>query len=142
MIGPFKGEYDFLSNFYRAPVVFKTFTYPTNEHWYQAHKARISTTHRHVIEAMTPAEAKRRGRGLTMSSSFERDKHEIMLFGLILKFRQHPILAQRLVATGNEELVEINSWGDQFWGAVYTNNGLVGENHLGKSLMQVRKMLR
>lgn len=39
---------------------------------------------------------------------------------------QNEELKQKLLATGNEELVEGNNWGDTFWGMVNE----VGENHL------------
>ena len=44
---------------------------------------------------------------------------------------------QKLIDTGDIELVEVNSWGDTFYGVC---NG-VGENHLGKLLMKIRKEL-
>ncbi|MCH7737275.1 MAG: NADAR family protein [Chloroflexi bacterium] len=49
------------------------------------------------------------------------------------KFRD-PVLRQMLLDTGDLELVEGNNWGDRFWGRV---SG-VGDNHLGRLLMQVR----
>ena len=54
------------------------------------------------------------------------------------KFDQHPDLAQKLLATGDEELVEGNDWGDIYWG-VYKGHG---KNMLGKILMRVRAELR
>ena len=54
------------------------------------------------------------------------------------KFDQHPDLAQKLLATGDEELVEGNDWGDIYWG-VYKGRG---NNMLGKILMRVRAELR
>ncbi len=53
------------------------------------------------------------------------------------KFRVN-VLAEKLLATGDDELVEHNTWDDSFWG---TCNG-EGENHLGKILMKVRQELR
>ena len=62
---------------------------------------------------------------------------EVMLKLLRLKFAD-PALAGRLLATGDTELVEGNHWGDRYWGV----SGGIGENHLGKLLMQVRLELR
>ena len=42
-----------------------------------------------------------------------------------------------LLATGEEYLVEGNTWGDKYWGVC----GGIGLNHLGKLLMQVRDEL-
>ena len=49
------------------------------------------------------------------------------------KFAQNPTLMKRLIDTGNEELVEGNTWGDHFWGV-----DEFGANNLGKLLMKIR----
>jgi predicted NAD-dependent protein-ADP-ribosyltransferase YbiA (DUF1768 family) len=60
------------------------------------------------------------------------------MYGLVyLKFANHPELLKQLLATGDEELVEGNGWGDRFWGKVDD----IGENNLGKILMGVRREL-
>lgn len=57
---------------------------------------------------------------------------------LVIKFSgKDPFLTRALMATGNAELVEGNTWNDTFWGIC---NG-TGENHLGKLLMKVRANL-
>jgi len=53
------------------------------------------------------------------------------------KFEQNPDLAAKLIATGDEELVEGNTWGDTYWGVCRG----VGQNKLGKILMNVRQEL-
>ena len=53
------------------------------------------------------------------------------------KFTKNKDLAKLLKGTGNQELIEGNTWKDTFWG-VY--NG-IGSNHLGKILMKIRKEL-
>uniref|UniRef100_UPI00345E83CD NADAR domain-containing protein n=1 Tax=uncultured Duncaniella sp. TaxID=2768039 RepID=UPI00345E83CD len=50
----------------------------------------------------------------------------------------NPALAEKLIATGDAELVEGNYWHDTVWGVC---DG-VGENHLGKILMRVREELK
>jgi predicted NAD-dependent protein-ADP-ribosyltransferase YbiA (DUF1768 family) len=40
------------------------------------------------------------------------------------------------MATGSEEIIEWNNWGDRIWGKTYDG---VGENHLGKILMKIRE---
>ena len=52
------------------------------------------------------------------------------------KFRGDIDLRSLLVATGDRELIEGNTWGDTFWG-VDKNTGQ-GENHLGRILMELR----
>jgi len=53
------------------------------------------------------------------------------------KFKQHPELAEKLIATGDAELTYNNECGDTYWGVF---NG-EGENNLGKVLMRVRTKL-
>ena len=57
---------------------------------------------------------------------------------LAQKFRLGQPLGLRLIATGDAELVEGNTWGDRYWGVV---DG-VGENRLGELLMDRRAELR
>lgn len=54
------------------------------------------------------------------------------------KFDKELPLAEMLLATGDEELVEGNHWNDTFWG-VYRGKG---RNELGKILMRIRENLR
>lgn len=45
-----------------------------------------------------------------------------------------------LLNTGEAELIEGNTWGDKFWGAVWDKElGWVGQNWLGKLLMEERE---
>lgn len=134
MIDNFRGEYRFLSNFY--PVKVKCdfgFIYDSTEAAYQAQK----TTDRMIRLMFTdykPIIAKRNGKKIKLRSDWEEVKLNVMLDLLRQKF-QYDELRQKLIETEDEELVEGNWWGDTFWGVC---NG-VGENHLGKLLMQVRK---
>ena len=54
------------------------------------------------------------------------------------KFVDHMDLLEKLLATDNAELIEGNQWGDRFWGVCREQ----GENHLGRILMEVRKLQR
>ena len=62
-------------------------------------------------------------------------KDNIMYFIIRNKFIQNDDLMEKLVATGNAELIEGNWWKDTYWGVCEG----IGENKLGKILMQVRK---
>lgn len=134
MIGPFKGEYGFLSNFYPASMIQGGAHYKTVEHYYQAMKAAERPDFNRIIAAATAAEAKRIGRSVKMLDGFEPIKRTLMTSGIILKFGQNSDLREKLIATGTEHLEEVNYWGDTYWG---TCNG-IGENWLGKVLMIVR----
>jgi predicted NAD-dependent protein-ADP-ribosyltransferase YbiA (DUF1768 family) len=65
-------------------------------------------------------------------------KVDVMRDLIAQKFAVGSELADRLLATGDQELVEGNTWGDTFWGVC---DG-VGENWLGRLLMERRAALR
>ena len=135
----FRGRWYFLSNFYPVRVYFEGRWYQTAEHAYQAAKTTCKTDHDLVAGAATPAIAKRMFRRLRLPQrqNWEEIKDEVMLEVLRAKF-DTPSLAKQLLETGEQELIEYNPWHDTYWGVC---DG-VGENRLGKLLMQVRQELR
>ena len=134
MIDRFDGEYAFLSNYSASPFRIDYVLFPTMEHYFQANKADNRNDYLHIAYAPTPGEAKRLGRKIRLRSDWEEIKDKVMLTGLRKKFAD-PELRSLLLATGDEELIEGNYWGDTYWGVC---NG-VGQNKLGKLLMQVRE---
>jgi ribA/ribD-fused uncharacterized protein len=87
-----------------------------------------------------PGDAKRFGRRhIVVRPDWDSIKLEVMRAILEIKF-QHPGLRQKLLDTGNAELVEENNWGDTFWGT--DANTKKGQNHLGRIIMEIRKELR
>lgn len=146
MIGPFREEYDFLSNFYLSPFIVGTAWFGSAEHYFQAGKMTTLEDFNRVVVASTPREAKQIARSLPMHPGFEAVKRAHMLTGVTAKFVQHEDLRARLVATGDEQLVEVNTWHDVYWGAEYTSADgdllLEGANWLGRILMMVREVLQ
>jgi len=139
VIDKFDGtEYRFLSNFYPAPVNFEGETYPTSENAYQAAKSLDYDERRAFRGNVSAALSKKMGRELELRPDWEEVKRDIMKKIVFNKFKYHPSLKEKLLATGDAELIEGNYWGDTYWGVC---NG-VGENHLGKILMEVREILR
>lgn len=136
-IDSFSGKHRFLSNFYPCNVEFDMVTYPTVEHAYQAAKTMHHAERRLIEQAGTPGAAKRLGKLVTLRKDWKRVKIVVMLELLRKKFASGAIRDQ-LLATGDTELTEGNTWGDRFWGVC----GGIGENMLGKLLMQVREELR
>lgn len=137
-ITSFHGEYRFLSNFWPAPVLMDGDMYPTVEHAYVAAK----TTDRAVREAIRitekPGDVKRFGRALVLREDWEDVKLPIMNDLVWLKFLNNVDVKAKLLATGDAELIEGNTWNDTFWGMCKGQ----GENHLGRILMNVREHLR
>jgi ribA/ribD-fused uncharacterized protein len=143
MIVEFDGDYAFLSNFYPSPISHDGITYPTNEHFFQAMKTLDIDTRKAIAAAPTPGAAKRMGRHVPLRPDWEKIKVDVMRLGLILKFTDAE-LAEKLVATGDEELVEGNWWHDNTWGNCHCTecSRKGGRNLLGMLLMEVRKELQ
>ena len=138
MIDRFDGEYRWLSNFWPSPVLLDGLLYPTVEHAYQAAKTVLPNERTLIGSLATPGQAKRAGRKVTMRPDWEGMKIDIMTRLVEKKFLYHDALRIKLILTGDEKLVEGNTWGDRFWGTVDGE----GENHLGKILMEVRSELK
>lgn len=133
----FRGDYAFLSNFQKCNIEFEGDVYPTVEHAFQAAKTFDKEERKRILSFASPVIAKRIGRRVRLRPDWENVKCDIMLELLQKKFK-NPALAEKLLATGDIELIEGNKYGDRFWGMV---NG-EGKNILGKLLMEVRSDLR
>ena len=133
-IDKFCGEYEFLSNFYQAPVECFGYHFKNSEAAFQAVKCPDRMAE---FCDLSPKEAKRLGRTIELRSDWESVKDEIMYEVCLAKFTQNIDLMQKLLDTGNAELIEGNTWGDRTWGVC---NG-IGENRLGKTLMFIRAQL-
>lgn len=141
MISGFSGRNRFLSNFYPSRVQWDGEVYPTVEHAYQAAKTPDLAWRQMVRSAPTAGVAKRYGRQLPLREGWEQIKLIVMRDLLRQKFRAEP-LAEMLIGTGDQVLVEGNVWHDNFWGSCRCLRcGDRGSNHLGKLLMQVRAEL-
>lgn len=143
----FIGPYEFLSNFYPVHVTGGDGRiWPTAEHAFQGQKTENRTQQEWIRNALTPAEAKRRGRHCSLRADWEATKVDVMRRVLQAKFDQHPALKMMLAATDSRPLVEGNTWHDTYWGvcscAAHFHDGQpTGENQLGKLLMELRAAL-
>lgn len=136
MITEFTGEYSFLSNFWPALVKHEGTVFASVEHAYQAAKCKKEDWPK--FQGIGPGAAKRLGRKLqTYDPGWEGRKLKLMHSLILQKFRNDAHLKVRLLDTGNQELIEGNTWGDTFWGVC----GGAGKNHLGRILMEVRTSL-
>jgi ribA/ribD-fused uncharacterized protein len=156
----FAGDYDWLSNFYVHPFRIEGVSewWNSAEHAFQAAKATTPELYRKIRDARTPGEAKRLGRIADVRPSvWNGQRREIMMRVLMAKF-SIPELRERLAATGTAALVEGNTWGDTYWGAVpeggkgwnpdlpwwHFDDGTrvyAGQNWLGRELMMVRELI-
>jgi ribA/ribD-fused uncharacterized protein len=137
-IRSFRGENGYLSNMFSCSVTVGGLTYRCAEAAFQAQKT-LNPDERAVFANFDGPQAKKYGRKVTLRSDWEQVKVGVMHDVVLAKFQQNPALAAQLIATGDADLVEGNSWGDTFWGVDNTRGG---SNELGKILMAVRNTLR
>lgn len=109
-IRSFSGEFRFLSNFYMVRVRHERHYYQSAEHAYQATKMRYEKDRERVARCRTPGSAKRMARSREMREDWEGEKLEKMRTIVIRKFQQHDDLRDKLLATGDRELREGNTY--------------------------------
>ena len=143
-IKSFSGVYRFLSNFWYSTVIDNEAIWPTVEHGYQWAKADFSDLSEEEIDdihtkflALTPGQAKDWGQNVKLVPDWDEIKISVMRRLIKAKF-QNPELRAKLLATGDQELVEGNWWNDTFWGVCKGK----GRNELGKILMAERNEIR
>ncbi|MFA5617271.1 MAG: NADAR family protein [Syntrophorhabdaceae bacterium] len=137
MIDQFKNEYRFLSNFWvlKNPIEIEGFVFDSSEAAYQAMKTLDAVT-RGKFQELTPSESKKFGKTLQIREDWNEIKIQIMEKIVQEKFHKNPEIAQKLIETYPQQLVEGNWWGDTFWGVDIKSHS--GQNHLGKILMKIR----
>lgn len=140
VIDRFRDEYKFLSNFYIEEDGL------TVEHRFQAAKTLDPAVRAKIMQAQDPQEAKKLGRNkklFTIRPDWEQVKDSVMEDLVLKKFLKDKVIRAELLATGDAEIIEGNTWRDSTWGMVKDASGKwIGENRLGKILMKVREQLR
>lgn len=143
MIERFTGQYAFLSNFHYCTIITPDgWVWPSVEHAYQGAKCISDQDKIFILNLNTAGKAKRAGRSVACRSGWGEIKDDVMLALLYIKFGTILELKKKLLATGDEYLQEGNHWDDPYWGRVMVGGRWVGENRLGKLLMEVREDLR
>ena len=135
MITKFSGEYRWLSNFWLCPVMKGDWVYPSVENAYQA--AKYPKEERSLFVNCSPSIAKKLGQKVKLPDNWDDYKIVVMRKLIDQKFRVGTYNSTLLLATQNQGIIEGNTWGDVFWGKC---DG-VGENNLGKLLMEIRNGL-
>ena len=137
----FKGEKRFLSNMYPCTIVYQGKEYGSSEHIYQAMKSKNLEYQEYIRTLDEPKSTKKEanrllGEEYELREDWDEIKLEFMEEILYLKFTQNLDLQEKLLNIEGH-IEEKNSWGDTFWG---TSDG-VGQNHLGRLLMEIRDRL-
>lgn len=137
-----KGEYAWLSNFYKSTVWYDGICYSSVENAYQAQK--VQEQFRDIFCDITPAQSKLEWQKYSRvdkdAQEWDNRKYDVMLYCVFDKFWRNKDLKKKLLDTDNKYLEELNHWKDVFWGVDYKTG--LGENNLGKILMKVREVLR
>ncbi len=140
LIDDFRGEYSYLSNFYKSPVRYQGLVYPCAENAFQAakcpdHEVRI----RYTVQN-NPVRAKMMGKKEKLPPNWDGLSVHVMEDILRIKFSD-PSLARLLISTGDAELVEGNRWHDNKWGKCRCDKcrNKEAQNLLGKLLMKIRQ---
>jgi ribA/ribD-fused uncharacterized protein len=144
VIKEFRYQYNFLSNFQETPVIYKDILFKTSEHAYQWEKCETDEDRLKILSCNTPTGAKRLGRRIKYDiKKWDLNKINVMKEILKCKFSNEH-LKNKLLATGNSELIEGNYWHDLTWGQCFCPKckNKVGKNYLGKVLMEIRDELR
>lgn len=136
-INSFKKEYAFLSNYYISKNGFCA------ESYFQACKFE-NTEDKVKVSQMKPNDSKEFAHKSENKSKLRKDWNKISLLvmenALRIKFLNEPERTM-LKNTGDAELIEGNTWHDNFYGSCTcekcTNEKK--ENHLGKLLMKIRR---
>ena len=130
-----KDGYEFLSNFYEAPITFGGLTFSSSEAAFQAQKC-VEEADKVQFSFLSPTQSKKLGRKIMLRPDWELVKSDVMMQVVESKFKQNPDLCAKLVATGDKKIYEGNTWHDTTWGVDLETGA--GENRLGRILMLVR----
>ena len=132
--------FGFLSNLYRAEIIFENRKFPTNEHAYQFGKFRDTKIAEWVMSAPSPHLVAIIGHGLMawdIVPNWSKIKIKRMEEVIRAKFTQHSDLVKKLIETNDAILLEKSNI-DNFWGIGKKRKG---KNMLGKLLMKIRDEL-
>ena len=139
-------KYNFpeFSNFWPTPIEVNGKKYMDVEAAFQAGKQKDGVEDVRFY-SVSKGEAKKLGRKVDMRSDWEKIKYKRMLDCVYAKFTQYPELAEKLLSTGYDWIVEdTTAWHDNIWGACRCANCVdkPSTNLMGQALMGVRAILR
>lgn len=141
-----RDEYRFLSNFWETPAAYDGVLYPTAEHAYQAAKTTDPQRREMIRQAPRPFDAKMLGAEETVPEGWAEGGDVCAMADVVSsKFRLNPPLADLLMATGSDIIIEGNHWHDNNWGNCSCGGPQCaepGRNKLGQVLMTVRAGLQ
>ena len=134
------GELGYLANYSNHGFYKDGIYYKTVEHYYQACKFDNVEIRNKIINADTPREASNIGRDRNniRVDNFKSIKNQVMLEGILEKFRQNKDILYKLIDTKDEDIAEATV-DEYYWGIGKDGSG---ENNIGKILVKVRNILK
>jgi ribA/ribD-fused uncharacterized protein len=145
---------EWLSNFKSCTIVSNNNTFSNTEQMFMYHKALFFEDFEiadEILKTPIPYEAKALGRLVKGYSDddWSKVRYDVMFQVNLCKYTQNPELKEKLLATDNKILVEVNPR-DNIWGIgmdednpdIYDETKWRGLNLLGKVLMEVRDELK
>jgi ribA/ribD-fused uncharacterized protein len=114
--------------------------WPTVEHYYEAMKFVDNDYQEKIRSADSPEKANELGHDNKQErvKDWKKNRMLMMIRAMYTKCKAYPEIAERLIETGNDMLME-NSQYDYFWGC---GRDRLGKNTYGKVLINVRKKLQ
>lgn len=140
MIYFFRNKHAWLSNFADVPIKDKYFTYKSVENAYMAFKQK-DMKWKEFCRDNSASVVKRESKKILIREDWDDIKLKVMKFCLDQKFRQEPFRT-KLIETGDQNIIEGNYWKDTYWGVDLKQNPNIGENHLGRIIMEIRKEIK
>lgn len=148
----FTGEYDWLSNDYPCPIVIEDgVIYNSVQHAYQAHRILLEmvepsfdglSIRLELAKIKDPQVLRSKARAFTTRPDWDKVKNDVMNAALEAKFIHNPEMTEKLLATRDRDLIEGNTWHDNYWGDCCCGKCVgQGKNLLGKLIMSIREEL-
>lgn len=135
----FQGRDRWLSNMWPVEFTINGVKFSSVENAYQASKLGGQKELIEQFAKMPALDSKKRIKGLDISTpNFHENKLKYMKMFLQKKFEE-PHLREKLLLTGDVYIEETNDWGDTFFGCCPQG---VGQNYLGKLIMEIRSEIR
>lgn len=136
----YETSYFAFSNFSAHSIRVDGILYPTAEHAYHAQKFTDQAIIDELRAAGSPLEAYEIAHRYKSQRKENWDDIKVsVLYELVReKVRQHKEVRDTLLASGDEDIVEVNP-NDDFWGNGPDGNG---QNQTGKILMRIREELK
>lgn len=135
----FQKHYRWLSNMWPVEFEVNGIKFMSSENAYQASKFAGQREKIEKLAKMPALNTKKfvRDRVNNPWSTEDFDNKKLKFMKLFLKKKfENPCLRQKLLNTGTVHLEETNDWNDTYWGCCPQG---VGENNLGKLLMEIRQ---